>query len=619
MRKLAIFLLVVLISGGILLGTISQQPVRPQTFLKYSIDLWYTPIHYGSTEQAVAELLKAQLEATGYFDVTIQSADWATYVSQLGQMPFYLLGWWFDYPDPSNYIDPFVGAGAFSLGTNYSSPTMDGYITTMLTDPNATARAEAHKDAQRLMAVDCPVLPLFTMLKQFTAFEPDVTGVRLEPSENLHYNSCKDADDQIVIGTTDSIYNIDPADCYDYFGSNTLVQLTHGLMEMNLTSTDASPGPIIEYYNVSADATEYNFTLKSGIQFSDGTAFNATAMKWNIDRAIALNGYPAFLLRDVVSETEVISPTLLRIKLSTPDATFLQRITYTVAWPISPASLANDTIQGTPGTAIPRGLGPYNVTAWTTGVEMILETWVGYFGPAPANNKVIIKFYADASTMLDALEAGTIDIAHRAFGLDEITDIMGNPSLNYAMKDTIGIRYFLLNVEAITDVRVRNAIAAAVHRHQITYSIFQSLNEPLFSMVPTAFSSHIDAFENGPNQAHVEGNMTAAGYGYQPETVTTTVTTTLPGTTITTTLPGTNFTTTLPGTTITLPGTTITLPGTTITLPGTTITLPGTTITLPGTCPVQTPGFEFLSMLAMLIALSIVLIFKKKKTLVHES
>ncbi|MFX1252400.1 MAG: ABC transporter substrate-binding protein [Promethearchaeota archaeon] len=535
MRRLAIIILVV-VTAGILLGSVPVQPIRAQIFLKFETDMWYTPSHYGNTEQDVAELLKAQLEATGYFDITLQSAEWGTYGDQLGIMPFFLLGWWFDYPDPSNYIDPFAGGGAYSLGTNYTSSEMQGYIHTMLTNTSATARSDATKAAQMLLAEDCPVIPLFTMLKQFTAYQPDVTGVILEPSENLHYNSCHDGDTEIVIGTTDSIRNIDPADCYEYFGSNTLVQLTHGLMEMSTTSTDAYPGPIIEYFNVSADATEYNFTLKSGIQFSDLTDFNATALKWNIDRAIALNGDPGFLLGDVVNETEVISPTLLRIKLSTPDATFLQRLTYTVAWPISPASLNQTGIEGTPGTAIPRGLGPYNITSWTAGTEMVLETWGGYFGPAPANTKVIIKFYSDASTMLTALETGTIDIAHRVFGPDEITDIQGNPSLNWVMKDTAGIRYFIINCEAIPDVRVRNAISSAVHRSQITSTIFQSFNDPLFSMVPKIFSSHIDTFEDGPNQAHVSGNMTAAGYGYQgPNTVTQSIPSTAPGTTVTVT------------------------------------------------------------------------------------
>ena len=44
----------------------------------------------------------------------------------------------------------------------------------------------------------------------------------------------KAAGGQVVIGTTDSIDDLDPADAYDYFSSNILVQLTHGLMQMPL-------------------------------------------------------------------------------------------------------------------------------------------------------------------------------------------------------------------------------------------------------------------------------------------------------------------------------------------------------------------------------------------------
>ncbi|MFX0174295.1 MAG: ABC transporter substrate-binding protein, partial [Candidatus Hodarchaeota archaeon] len=155
----------------------------------YTQDLWYTPSHYGSTEADVAQLLQAQLEATGYFDLELQAAEWSAYKQGWGTMQIFLLGWWFDYPDPSNYIDPFVGAGAYSLGVNYSSVTMDGYINTMLTNTNPELRLQAQKDAQNLIATDCPVIPLFTMDAQFIAYQPDVVGVVLEPSENVHYNS----------------------------------------------------------------------------------------------------------------------------------------------------------------------------------------------------------------------------------------------------------------------------------------------------------------------------------------------------------------------------------------------------------------------------------------------
>jgi len=480
------------------------------------MDFWYSPSHYGSEEADVADLIASQLEDTGFFDVNIKSAEWSQYVEQFTTMGFFLLGWWFDYPDPSNYIDPFVGSGAFSLGTNYSDSTMDGYINTMLTNTDLNAREQAQKDAQNLMAEDVPVVPLFSMIKQFSGYQSSISGYNLEPSENVHYNTITDSsnDPQIVIGTTDSISKLDPADAYDYFSSNTLVQITHGLMEMPKDSTTAQLGPIASAVNVNAAATEYNFTLKEGIQFSDGTPFNATAMKWNIDRVLHLDNTtgtdPGFLLSSVVDSVEVYNETLLGFHLSSPDATFLQRLTYTVAWPVSPNSLSYDEVQGQP-ESIPAGLGPYKITSWTANNELILEPNTNYFGDAPANNKVVINFYSDASALLTALENNQVDIAQKQFGAAEINSIKDNSNLKFKEKATAGIRYLVINVEAHPDKNVRQAIAAAVDRSEITQTVFQGINSPLYSMVPDIFDSAIDAFSDG-TAAQVSSLMNAAGY-----------------------------------------------------------------------------------------------------------
>jgi len=322
----------------------------------------------------------------------------------------------------------------------------------------------------------------------------------------------------VIIGTSDKIINLDPADCYDYFSSNILVQITHGLMEMPIDSTDAEPGPILESWKVDATAKEYTFNLKEDIKFSDGTDFNASALKWNLDRSIDLNGDPGFLLSDVVNTVTELNDTAVRIDLSIADATFLQRLTYTVAWPVSPnGPLAEGTISGDPDH-IPHGLGPYMVDTWTKDTEIILVPNPHYFGTAPQNEKVVIKFYASASALLLALESAEIDVAHRIFGPDEIKTIEADPDLAHATKATAGIRYLMLNCDVdasypyLTDVHVRRAIAAAVDRSELCSVVFDDYNEPLFSMVPEIFESHIDAFADGPNQDHVEGNMTAAGY-----------------------------------------------------------------------------------------------------------
>ena len=317
----------------------------------------------------------------------------------------------------------------------------------------------------------------------------------------------------VVIGTTDSVTKLDPADSYDYFSSNVLVQITHGLMEMPLDSTDAEKGPILESFTVSDNAKEFTFNLKSDIKFSDGSPFNSTAVKWCFDRVLNLpDGEPAFLLTDVINKTEIVDDDTVKVTLNSADATFLQRLVYTVAWMIKPGSLSFDELSGRSESTLPIGLGPYKIETWTKDVELILVPNTEYFGDAPKNDKVVIKFYTDASTMLIALEAGDIDVAHRVFGPDEMDSVMANDDLEYDTLSSAGIRYMLINVDMYDDINVRRALAAAIDRSEIVSTVFDDFNEPLFSMVPSIFSSQIDAFMDGPDQDSVEGNMTLSGY-----------------------------------------------------------------------------------------------------------
>jgi peptide/nickel transport system substrate-binding protein len=317
----------------------------------------------------------------------------------------------------------------------------------------------------------------------------------------------------VVIGTTDSVTKVDPADSYDYFSSNTLVQVTHGLKEFPRDGLDAADGPIVESSSVSTDGMVWTFNLKTGVLFSDGTAFNATAMAWNIDRVLALpDGEPAFILTDVVNKTEVVDESTLKIHLNIADATFGQRLAYTVAWPVSTISLPADELSGRSEATLPAGLGPYMFESWTKDVEMILVPNPNYFGTAPESDKVIIKFYTDASAMLTALENEDIDVAHRTFGPNEMTSIMGNDALEYGTKASAGIRYMLINVDMYDDINVRRAIAAAVNRTEIVEVVFNNFNENLYTMVPSIFSSAKDTFMDGPSQASVAGNMTLSGY-----------------------------------------------------------------------------------------------------------
>ena len=55
---------------------------------------------------------------------------------------------------------------------------------------------------------------------------------------------------------------------------------------------------LAESWTVSSDGLVYTFHLRTGIKFQDGTPFNATAVKYSLDRTILINAPdgPQFLL-----------------------------------------------------------------------------------------------------------------------------------------------------------------------------------------------------------------------------------------------------------------------------------------------------------------------------------
>ena len=82
-----------------------------KTPLKFA--LWYNTNHYLDTDLATE--LQRQLNGSGLFDVSLQTAEWSTYITAVttNVYPIYLMGWFPDYPDADDYTGPFYGCTNF--------------------------------------------------------------------------------------------------------------------------------------------------------------------------------------------------------------------------------------------------------------------------------------------------------------------------------------------------------------------------------------------------------------------------------------------------------------------------------------------------------------------------
>jgi peptide/nickel transport system substrate-binding protein len=159
------------------------------------LDIWYPPEHYGASTAAAMQLIQQQLQATGAIQVTLQAQEWSTYVTALTGGQAYavgILGWFFDYPDSSNYLDPFVfnkgegtnitvpqtgsATGIPITGTFEVTATQLVNLLTQADDElDPTKRAQEYQQAQQLTADLVLTVPLF-FVPEYIVYRDNIQG-----------------------------------------------------------------------------------------------------------------------------------------------------------------------------------------------------------------------------------------------------------------------------------------------------------------------------------------------------------------------------------------------------------------------------------------------------------
>ena len=83
----------------------------------------------------------------------------------------------------------------------------------------------------------------------------------------------------LVYGTTEKVTDMDPANAYDFHTWEIFYNIYQGLLGYPPGKTNLVPA-LAESYDVVDEGKGYVFKLKEGLKFSDGTPFDAKAVKW---------------------------------------------------------------------------------------------------------------------------------------------------------------------------------------------------------------------------------------------------------------------------------------------------------------------------------------------------
>lgn len=236
--------------------------------------------------------------------------------------------------------------------------------------------------------------------------------------------------------------------------------------------------------------TEYEFTLREGVTFHDGTPFDAEAVKFSLERLLDpdTQAIGSFIVT-MVDAVEVVDEYTVRITTEAPFAPLPAHLSHPVTAIVSPAGVNNDL------ATQPVGTGPFVFEGQVSGSEVRLSANADYWGGEPTIQELVMRVIPEVGTQVVELQAGTIDLMSNVpperFGTFERDDaITAERFLGW------GSVYLGYNVEhpVLEDPRVRRAIALALDRQGMIDALRDGMAERAVGMVPdTVFGSETNA------------------------------------------------------------------------------------------------------------------------------
>jgi ABC-type transport system substrate-binding protein len=232
------------------------------------------------------------------------------------------------------------------------------------------------------------------------------------------------------------------------------------------------PG-IAESWTIAGDLLSATLKLRAGVKFHDGTACDADAVKFNLERLIdkqrTTTNRP---LWDPLASAEATDARTVVIKLKAPFSQLPNSLAHGSAAVVSPAAVAK---YGETGIARnPVGAGPFRLSKFSPGQELVVEAFADYWGGKPRTDQITFRYIGEASTRVSALRTGSVDVIDNV-PVPLVGPLKSDP--NTAVIAVPGLRpigcVINLSRDKLKDARVRRALNLAVPVATIAEKVFQ--------------------------------------------------------------------------------------------------------------------------------------------------
>lgn len=317
--------------------------------------------------------------------------------------------------------------------------------------------------------------------------------------------------DLLAIGTMTSPVSLDTKDA----GGSAIpfFQATYDTLIKREADGTFSPMLATEW-SYNDDQTELSLTLRDDVTFADGTAFDATAVKANLEH-FRDGGGQSSSLAAAISDITVTDATHVTLVLSAPDPGLVFGLSDGAGMMANPSKLGDESL-----ATEPDGTGPYTLNTSETAIG---TTWVfdrkdDYWGDDLPFKRITMSVFDNENAMVNGLKTGQLNAALLQTADQQIA-AEADSSLTITKQDFDFQGFLLFDRDgavtpALADVRVRQAINYAIDRQTLLDQIRQgrgSITSQVFGTTTQGYDEALDTYYSY-DPAKAKELLAEAGY-----------------------------------------------------------------------------------------------------------
>jgi peptide/nickel transport system substrate-binding protein len=248
--------------------------------------------------------------------------------------------------------------------------------------------------------------------------------------------------------------------------------LYNGLVALD---RDGAPRPdLAERWVIAPDGLSVTFHLARGVLWHDGQPFTARDVVFTFENALfRLHARARAGLAPAVAAIEALDDHTVVFRLRRPHPALLRQLDVTEAPILAAHVYAGGDVATHPANLKPIGTGPYRFESYRRDDQVVLVRHKRYFKPGlPYLDRLVFRIIPDATTQVNALLAGEIDMLARVSALDA-QRLRGQPVRVFDTKAAAGgsnctmMLGFNLDRPATGALPLRRAFAHAIDRAQL--------------------------------------------------------------------------------------------------------------------------------------------------------